>query len=112
MSEPRPPERVEQRRTPRRAAGLRCTLEDGFVERHTVLSDLSVGGARVATAGPPPIGRPISLTFELGDGRSIIEARGAVVWRSEGLGGRGGFVGIAFDELSEPAAVAAFVREG
>jgi hypothetical protein len=84
-------------------------LGDGAVERHTVLSDLSATGARIATAGPPAVGRSIRLVFDLAAQRDV-EAHGRVVWRTQGFGGRGGLVGVVFERVSAPEAIAAFVR--
>jgi hypothetical protein len=88
----------KQRASWRRRVSLRCFLDDGAVERHSWLVDLGPGGARVATAGPPPEGH--HLRFELGIGSPPVRtvwARGRVVWRVAGYGGRGGLMGLAFD---------------
>ncbi len=99
-------DRAEQRRSPRRAASVRCLLADGHVDRYTTISDLSATGARVETAGPPAVGAAISVSFEL---QRPVEAQGRVVWRSEGYRGRGGVIGVAFEHVSSPDALAAFV---
>jgi hypothetical protein len=101
MESPRPkssPGRREQRSAWRRRISARCFLDDGAVERHSWIVDLGPGGARVATAGPPPEGH--FLRFELGIGapaRRSVWTRGRVVWCVAGYGGRGGLMGLAFD---------------
>src|SRR5688572_2364473 len=102
--------REEQRKSQRKSTVARCWLADGAVDRYTLLSDLSVSGARVATAGPPPVGCSIALTFRLPESDAEVRASGRVVWRSEGFGGRGGVIGVEFGEVSETRAIAAFVE--
>lgn len=87
---------------------VRCRLGDGAVDRYAQLADLSEGGARVVTAGPPAPGTRLSLTFKLDD-NEVIEAFARVVWRSEGFHGRGGLMGVQFESVSAPGVLAAFL---
>ena len=101
--------RDEQRRSPRKSATVRSWLADGLVERYTVMCDLSAGGARVATAGPPAVGREVAISFRLSDLGDEVRASGRVVWRTEGYMGRGGVIGVEFAKVLPPDAIAAYV---
>ncbi len=104
-----PRARAEQRRGLRRRVAFRCRIHDGAVERHTRVLDIGPGGVRVATAVPPPVGLRLELDLELVPGPRRVSTPARVVWRADGPNGRGGQMGLAFDD---PQAVATLALDG
>jgi hypothetical protein len=101
----------EQRAAVRRPAPLRCWIIDAKAERFVQLADLSLSGARVLAAAPPEVGERVVLRFQLPTSSLPIVCRAHVVWRAEGFRGRGGVMGLAFESVSEVAALAAFIDD-
>ena len=101
----------EQRHHVRRSTPLRCWLVDGKAERFVSLADLSLSGARVLAAAPPEVGERVVLRFNLPTSPVPVVANARVVWRAEGFRGRGGVLGLAFDSVSEVAALSAFIDD-
>ena len=91
---------AQRRRFARQAVWLRCWAHDGSVRRYACVNELAAGGARIVTAQPPPVGSCIDLTlFAPGDAADEgVHLRGRVIWRSSGRDGRGGTLGMQFDE--------------
>lgn len=99
------------RRGPRTAVNARIWLSDGRVQRFTRMVNVSVGGARVVTACPPPVGAVMSLSFQLSPDLPPISGQGVVVWRVEGHRGRGGVVGLEFLHVDNPELISQFAFE-
>ena len=100
----------EQRHHERRATPLRCWIIDSRAERFVSLADLSLSGARVLAAAPPEVGERVVLRFTLPTSPVPVVATAKVVWRAEGFRGRGGVMGLAFESVSEVAALTAFIE--
>ena len=104
--------RSEQRVNRRRNVPVRCWVSDGEVDRYASLADISLDGARLLTAAPPSVGRRVSMRFSLRSKGAEVRAEARVVWRSEGLCGRGGVMGVQFVSISGADEIAAYVGEG
>jgi len=108
VDEERIPEPTSRRTQKRIAAEFRCTIFDGEVKRYARVANLSAGGARIITAAPPAIGKTVTLTIFLAPTKKEITSRAVIVWRAEGIHGRGGFIGVRFDDISDRDAIVAF----
>lgn len=93
--------RVELRASERRPTQLRCWVGDQVVDRFVSACELSAAGARLVTATPPRVGERITVRFDVPGSAPPAPLRARVVWRTEGFRGRGGVMGIAFDEPSD-----------
>jgi hypothetical protein len=107
-----PNRRVEQRAHRRCKGACRCWLSDGTVDRFASIADVSLDGARVFTAGPPPVGAAVGLRFRLRDTGVQVRATARVIWRTEGFRGRGGVIGVQFEEVDGADEIASFIEEG
>jgi len=96
---------------PRRDTVLRCWLGEPDLQRFARITNIGPGGARVITANPPPVGTRVELRFRMRPDGPEIHASGEVAWRREGIGGRGGLMGVMFDVISDTSEVTAFVGE-
>ena len=101
--------RVEQRAHPRCGVNVRCWISDGRVQRYATLVDISMGGARVATAAPPPVGGLVTMKFSLSDDSAPIEADARIVWRAQGFRGRGGVMGLHFTGVADLSGIQAYL---
>lgn len=100
----------EQRYHERRATPLRCWIVDAKAERFVSLVDLSLSGARVLAAAPSEVGERVVVRFTLPTSPVPVVATARVIWRAEGFRGRGGVMGLAFESVSEVAALTAFIE--
>jgi len=101
----------EMRSSPRRSAQVRVRISEPDMVRYTLLADIGMGGARLVTAAPPAIGQKLGLRFRLRAEGPDVSAEAVVVWRSEGLRGRGGLVGVEFASVSDLGEIIAFLRQ-
>lgn len=109
--------RKERRRHPRfavRGANAVLTPEGNLLltdsgNRALGAVNLSVGGARLRTRGPIPLGAAVRVTLEFEKPRGRIDARGEVRWSRKNPGaGRGAHAGVMFVGL--PPAQARKIR--
>lgn len=84
----------ERRKAWRAELRLDARYEGEGVRGQARISDLSVRGAFIETATPPPVGTSFTLSFTLPDG-TMVETEATVAHSNPGSG-----MGVRFDSLS------------
>ncbi|MGA8145053.1 MAG: PilZ domain-containing protein [Candidatus Acidiferrales bacterium] len=101
-----PASRSERRRFPRASCRLEASVMDegSSVGLPAKVTDISLGGCYVEMLSPPPVGSPVELTLDSGQGS--LRTRGKVLTSQSGMGMAVAFTAIApedFERLREIA---------